>query len=81
MNSLCSKITKDPLNDDCDLEKNMDLNQKEESQSNLRRNEENTEDLLRRALLPICIVEHTDSNLIISLTCPENLSKILKMIY
>ena len=78
VNSLCSKITKDPLNDDCDLEKNLDLNQKEESQSNLRRNEENTEDLLRRALLPICIVEHTDSNLIISLTCPENLSKSFK---
>jgi len=78
VNSLCSKITKDPLNDDCDLEKNMDLNQKEESQSNLRRNEENTEDILRRAILPICIVEHTDSNIIISLTCPETLSKSFK---
>jgi len=78
VNSLCSKLTKDPVNDDCELEKQLDLNQNEENQRNLRRNEETPEDLLRRAPLPICLVEHTDTNLIISLTCPEALNKNFK---
>ena len=74
--SLCSKISLDPENDDCELETKLDLNKKGEN--NLRRNEENPEDLIRKALLPICIVEHTDTNLLLSISCPDTLSKSFK---
>ena len=76
VNSLCSKISSNPDNDECQLAKVLDLNKREDS--NLRREEEVNEDLLRRAILPICIVEHTDSNLVISMTCPETLSENYK---
>ena len=78
MNSLCSKVSSDIETDDCQLEKNLDLNKREES--NLRRNDENEndEELIRKAILPICIIEHTDTNLIISITCPETLSSSYK---
>ena len=70
--SLCSKVSSNPEEDNCQLERQLDLNVRDES--NLRRNEENAEELIKKAILPICIVEHTDTNLIISLTCPETLS-------
>lgn len=76
VNSLCSKVSINPEEDDCQLGKQLDLNQKNEN--NLRRNEENVEDLIRQAILPICIIEHTDTNLIISLTCPETLDPSYK---
>ena len=76
VNSLCSKVSTDPENDDCQLEKNLDLNKRE--LNNLRRNEEDDEKLIRKAILPICIVEHTDTNLIISFTCPETLTESYK---
>ena len=78
MNSLCSKVSSYIETDDCQLEKNLDLNKREES--NLRRNDENEDDeeLIRKAILPICIIEHTDTNLIISITCPETLSSSYK---
>ena len=76
VNSLCSKVSSDPENDDCQLEQNLDLNKR--NSSNLRRNEEVDEKLIRKAILPICIVEHTDTNLIISFTCPETLSESYK---
>ena len=74
--SRCSKVSSNPQEDDCQLKRQLDLNEKDES--NLRRNEENAEDLIRQAILPICIVEHTDTNLIISLTCPETLDPSYK---
>ena len=77
VNSLCSKSYSKNENDDCQLEKLLDLNKREEN--NLRRNdEENTEELIQKAILPICIVEHTDTNIIISITCPETLSDNFK---
>ena len=76
VNSLCSKVSSDPENDDCQLEQNLDLNKR--NSNNLRRNEEVDEKLIRKAILPICIVEHTDTNLIISFTCPETLSESYK---
>ena len=76
VNSLCSKVSINPEEDDCQLGKQLDLNQKNENK--LRRNEENAEDLIRQAILPICIIEHTDTNLIISLTCPETLDPSYK---
>ena len=45
----------------------------------MRRNdEENVDELIQKAILPICIVEHTDTNIIISITCPETLSDNFK---
>ena len=75
INSFCNKLSLKPDEDECELESIFDLNKREKS--NLRRNEEN-EYLLSKAILPICIVEHTDTNLIISLTCPETLSESFK---
>ena len=76
VNSLCSKFSSNPEEDDCELERQLNLNIKDES--NLRRNEENVEDLIKKAILPICLLEHTDTNLIISMTCPETLSQSYK---
>ena len=73
VNSLCTKLE----SDDCKLEKILDLNKREEA--NFRRNDtENVEELIQNAILPICIVEHTDTNLIVSITCPETLSSSFK---
>ena len=76
VNSLCSKVSSDPENDDCELEENLNLNKRDES--NLRRNEENVDELISKAILPICIIEHTDTNIIISVTCPETLTDSYK---
>ena len=76
LNSLCSKKSNSPENDECQLETKLDLNKRVEN--NLRRNEENPKDLIKQAILPICIVEHTDTNLIFSMTCPETISVSLK---
>ena len=71
INSFCNKLSLKSDDNDCELKPIFDLNKREKQ--NLRRNEEN-EDLLEKAILPICIVEHTDTNVIISLTCPETFS-------
>ena len=76
VNSLCAKFSSGSKGDDCELEKYVDLNKREES--NLRRNEENNEELIKNVILPICIIEHTDTNLIISLSCPETLEESFK---
>ena len=76
VNSFCSKSSKDPENDDCQLKKTLDLNILEEN--NLRRNEENIEDIMPDAILPICFIEHTDTNQILSLNCPETLAPSFK---
>lgn len=77
VNSFCSKYTSVPENDDCSLEKILDLNKVEAN--NLRRNEEEIdENLIRQAVLPICVVEHTETNILISFNCPETLSENFK---
>lgn len=45
LNSLCSKKSNDPENDECQLETKLDLNKRVEY--NLRRNEENPKDLIK----------------------------------
>jgi len=75
INSFCNKLSLKSDDNDCELKPIFDLNKREKQ--NLRRNEEN-EDLLEKAILPICIVEHTDTNIIISLTCPETFSVSFK---
>ena len=75
INSFCNKLSLKSDDNDCELKPIFDLNKNEKQ--NLRRNEEN-EDLLEKAILPICIVEHTDTNIIISLTCPETFSVSFK---
>jgi hypothetical protein len=53
--SFCSKVSSNPEEDSCQLERQLDLNIKGES--NLRRNEEDAEDLIKKAILPICIMK------------------------
>ena len=33
---------------------------------------------MKQAIIPLCLIEHTDTNLILSVTCPETLSRNLK---
>lgn len=75
LNSLCSKKSNEPENDDCQLNQILNLNKIEENESS---EEKNIEDLIKSAILPICIVEHTDTNLIFSISCPETLSASFK---
>ena len=72
INSLCYQYSSET---ECELEEYLNLNIK--TQDNLRTNEEEIDDI-KKAILPICIIEHTDTNLIISVTCPETLSINLK---
>ena len=75
VNSFCSKkLIKENHNEDCPLEIKLDLNKREENNST----DEISDDLIRKAILPICIIEHTDRNLIISVTCTETLSENFK---
>lgn len=76
VNSLCSSLSFDQEDDDCELETNLDLNKREET--NLRRNDEDTDTLIKEVILPICIIEHTETNIILSLSCPETLSSSFK---
>ena len=78
INSLCTKLLLNSSENDCELQKYLDLNSKNTNSNNLRRNDEDNKDKIKDVILPICIVEHTDTNLILSLTCPEKLSKNLK---
>ena len=77
INSYCIKSSSNSEEGDCELETYLDLNAKETR--NLRRNDEvNEEEILKQAIIPLCLIEHTDTNLILSVTCPENLSINLK---
>ena len=75
LNSFCSKTSLNSLDEKCDLQKMLDLNFKN---NNLRRISEEDKELVKKAILPICIVEHTDTNIILSIKCPETLSKNFK---
>ena len=65
IHSFCSEIGKT----DCELSDYLDLTYKETN--NLRAVTDESE--LSELLLPICIIKHTETNLIISLTCPKRL--------
>ena len=76
MNSQCRELSYSK--NDCELEKYIDLNEK--NRRNLQDKEATEEEieLLKQAVLPICVIEHTETNLILSITCPETLSSNLK---
>ena len=77
LNSFCTELTFDSLENDCEYEEYLNLNNR--NNNNLRRNdEEDIFEIFKQAILPICLIEHTDTNLIISVTCPETLSNNLK---
>ena len=76
INSFCTKFSSDSSENDCELKKYLDLNIK--NTNNLRRNDEDNLEQIKKVILPICIIEHTDTNLIISVTCPETLASNLK---
>ena len=75
VNSLCSEIHSSKEND-CELKTYLDLNAK--NSNNLRRIDEADKEQIKKAVLPICIIEHTDTNIILSVTCPETLAKNIK---
>ena len=73
INSICNVFLDNKT--DCELKKYLDLNVRNK---NLRRNDEKNQELIKEVILPICIVEHTNTNIIISVICPETLSSNLK---
>ena len=76
INSLCNKISTTSSENDCDLKKYLDLNIK--NTNNLRRIEEGNIEQINDVILPICLIEHTNTNIILSVTCPKTLSSNLK---
>ena len=77
LNSFCSKLSSDSLDNDCVYEEYLNLNFREEN--NLRRNEEDKDlEIFKQAILPICLIEHSNTNLIISVSCPETLAINMK---
>ena len=70
INSLCYTTQ----GTECEYHKYLDLS--EDTKRNLRNVEQepNIEDLI----IPICLIEHTDSNIILSINCPYNLEENLK---
>ena len=77
INSYCTQFSSSSSEEDCELEELLNFNYRDTN--NLRRNdEEDPYEIIKEAILPLCIIEHTDSNLIISVTCPETLADNLK---
>ena len=77
VNSYCITFSSNSGENDCELETYLNLNIRDTR--NLRRNDEiNEEELLKSAILPICLIEHTNTNLILSISCPETLSSNLR---
>ena len=70
INSLCSTSE----GTECQFMKYLDLS--ESNKNNLRNIEEefNPEELT----IPICLIEHTDSNIILSINCPKNIEESFK---
>ena len=74
INSQCFDFLENSTN--CRLEKYLDISSIKIN--NLRNN--NTYDLneIKSILIPLCIIEHTNTNFIISVTCPETLPYNIK---
>ena len=70
INSLCYTLK----GTDCEYIKYLDLS--ESNKNNLRNveQEQNIEDLT----IPMCLIEHTDSNIILSINCPKNIEENFK---
>ena len=73
VNSQCYEFKNNKNN--CELKKYLDLTIK--NKNNLRRINENIEEI-KQAILPICLIEHSNTNIIFSVACPETLSANLK---
>ena len=73
INSQCISFKEN--NKNCELDKYLDLTIKNKTNTSITN--ENIEEI-KKAILPICIIEHTDNNIIFTITCPENLSVNLK---
>lgn len=74
INSFCMEFSGNKT--DCKLKKYLDLNLK--VNNNLRGDDNLSPKAIENAILPICIFEHTDSNIILSITCPNTLSTNIK---
>ena len=68
INSYCNNIE----GKNCELESSLDLTYKDED-NNLRQIDENEN--IEDVDLPICIIEHSDTNLIISVSCSRTLEQ------
>ena len=73
INSICFELKENTTN--CELEKYLDLSIK--NNDKLRINKDTLEEI-KEAILPICLIEHSSDNNILSVTCPETLSDNLK---
>ena len=76
INSLCNKLSSSSDENECDLKNYLDLNIK--NTNNLRGIDESSMEKVKDVILPICLIEHTDTNIILSVTCPKTLSSNLK---
>ena len=74
INSLCIEFSDNKT--ECELKKYLDLNLK--YNNNLRGDDKVDPKIIEKVILPICIFEHTDSNIILSITCPDTLSSNIK---
>ena len=74
INSQCQTFSKNGI--DCTLQKYLDLNKK--NTRNLEEKDEEVQKFIKEAVWPICLIEHTETNLIISVSCPETLSFNIK---
>ena len=74
INSQCYDFLENSTN--CNLIKYLDLSSFKIN--NLRKNNTYDLDEIKNALIPLCIIEHTNTNFILSITCPETLSYNIK---
>ena len=76
INSICTKLSSSSSENECELKKYLDLNIK--NSNSLRGIDEASIEKVKEVILPICLIEHTDTNIILSITCPETLASNLK---
>ena len=73
INSICFELNENKTN--CELGKYLDLTINNYHKLKIN---EGTFKEIKEAILPICLIEHTSDNNILSVTCPETLSDSLK---
>ena len=71
INSICFGFD-DETN--CEMKKYLDLTIKNTNKNHYS----NEKEIIKDAVLPICIIEYSDENIILSVSCPETLSDNLK---
>ncbi len=73
INSICFGFD-DETN--CEMKKYLDLTIKNTNKNH--NSKQNEKEIIKDAVLPICIIEYSDENIILSVSCPETLSDNLK---